>query len=414
MMAARAQAEAPKGKTSGWQNLPNARHVLLAACQDIQTAKEHYAENKSWGAFSFFIREALQSANVTLTYRDLFKQAQARVRSNARDQNPQLESAVTEDVDLPFLGGAVQPRPKYFTVSFDGTNWVLDGGAIHGIPAPVGMDTTLLALFELDTPLEDLSNPAKALGQAQVLEVRPDFSLVDPVAFLPDENKTYKALVTALPLPLIGVGLEGEDAGLALVRQALAAAGPGGGPSMYVQEQAETPRLRLKAEAGEYTITRFGDEKLLTSVLAGYDKATAAKAVQRLEHVARWMRTSELSNPATSLPPDAVTMEFTQKDQPLDIQDIRLSYTQEAGKWKQPSVVVKIRNNSDRTLHCTILDLDEYFAVSVLFTQQPVVRLEPGQEFQKESFLSVSEADWNARHHRSARYLQADRLLRTV
>jgi len=394
MMAARAQEEAPKGKSSGWQNLPNARHVLLAACQDIQTAKEHYADNKSWGAFSFFLRETLQSANGTLSYRDLFKQAQARVRSSVRDQNPQLESALTEDVDLPFLGGAVQPRPNYFTVSFDGTSWVLDGGAIHGIPAPVGMDTTMLSLFELDTPAADLSDPTKALGQAQVLEVRPDSSLVDPMAFLPDESKTYKAIVTALPLPLIGVGLEGEAAGLALVRQALAAAGPGGGPSLYIQEQSETPRLRLKAEGGDYTITRFGDEKLLTSVLSGYETAMAVKAVQRLEHVARWIRTSELSNPATSLPPDAVSMEFFQNDKPLDVQDIRLAYTQEAGRWKQPSVVVKIRNNSDRTLHCTILDLDEYFSVSVLFTQQPVVRLEPNQEFQKESFLSVSEADW--------------------
>ena len=394
MMAARAQAEAPKGKSSGWQSLPNARHVLLAACQDIQTAKEHIAESKSWGAFSFFLRNALESANGPLTYRDLFKQAQARVRASVRDQNPQLESSALGDLDLPFLGGAVRPRPNYFTVSFDGAAWVLDGGAIHGLPGPIGMDTTQLSLFDLAATTADLSDPAKAIGQAQVLEVRPDTSLVEPFGFTPDEQRTYKAVVTALPLPLVGVRLEGDEAGLALVRQAFTNSAPGGGPSLYVQEQAESPRLRVKAENGEFTITRFGDEKLLTSILTPYDAPAALKVVQRLEHIARWMRTSELNNPATYLPHDAVSMEFLQGDQSLELQDLRFSYIQEAGRWKQPSCVVKIRNNADRVLHCTILDLDEHFAVSVLFTQQPVIRLEPGQEYQKEVFLAVPEIDW--------------------
>jgi pimeloyl-ACP methyl ester carboxylesterase len=395
MMQARAQAEAAKGKTSGWQTLPHGRHVLLAACQDIQTAKEHYADGKSWGAFSYFLRDTLQSANAPLTYRELFKQAQARVRTSVRDQAPQLEAARPDDLDLPFLGGAIKPRPAYFTVSFDGTDWILDGGIIHGVPAPVGVETALLALFPLDANAEILSDLSKALGQAQVLEVRPDSSIVTILGFDPDPGRTYKAVITALPMPPVGVKLEGDEAGLALVRNAITGVAPAGPASLYVQEDLSSPRLRVLAKNNEYTLTRAGDEKPVTSILQGYTDQNAVQVKQRLEHIARWMRTAELENSTTALPPDALTLTVLREGKELSQDDPVLEYTQQAGQWVKPSINLYLRNNSDQVLFCTVLGLEENFGAYVLLRQQPVVRLEPGQEFTSPPItLSVSDEVW--------------------
>lgn len=395
MMQARPQAEAPQGKTSGWQTLPHGRHVLLAACQDVQTAKEHYAEGKSWGAFSYFLRDTLASATAPLTYRDLFKQAQARVRASVRDQAPSLEAARPEDLDLPFLGGAIQPRPAYFTVSFNGTDWILDGGTIHGIPSPMGVETTHLALFPLDASAEVLVDLTQALGKALVLEVRPDSSVVEISDFNPDPGKTYKAVVTALPLPPVGVKLEGDEAGVALVRNAILGIVPAGAASLYVQEDAASPRLRLFARNNEYILTRAGDEKPVTSILQGYSEPNALKVRQRLEHMARWLRTVELENPTTALPPDAFTLAVLRDGKEVSPDDPVLEYVQQAGQWIRPSINLYLRNNTDQTLFCTVLGLEENFAAVVLLRQQPVVRLEPSQEFTSPPIpLSVPDEVW--------------------
>jgi hypothetical protein len=395
MMEARAQPDAQKSKTSGWQTLPHARHVLLAACQDVQTAKEHYASGKSWGAFSFFLRDTLQSASSTLTYRDLFKQAQARVRAGVRDQAPQLEAANPDDLDLAFLGGAVQPRPAYFTISYDGAEWVLDGGAIHGIPAPVGVETTHLALFPLDAQADTLADLTQALGQAQVLEQRPDTCLVEISGFAPDTGKTYKAVVTSLPLPPVGVLLEGDESGLKLVREAINGQSPVGPASLYIREDPASPRFRLLAKENEYIFTRAGDEKPITAILQGYTTENAVKAKQNLEHMARWLRTSELENPATALPPDSVMLEILRDGEPVTDEDPILEYRRESGQWMRPSISIHLKNNADQTLYCTALALEENFSVVVLLRQQPVVKLEPGQEFSSPPLtLSVPEDVW--------------------
>ena len=119
---------------SGW-NLPRGRHVLLAACRDQETAKEYPIEGKHRGAFSYFIMDALQKVSGNLTYRDLFKQANALVRSSVSAQSPQLEATHSEDLEQYFLGGVIVEPTSYFTIYHHRDyGWVMDGGAVHGIP----------------------------------------------------------------------------------------------------------------------------------------------------------------------------------------------------------------------------------------------------------------------------------------
>lgn len=380
-------------ETRSWTDLPEGRHILMAACRDDETAKEYYADGKPWGAFSYFLRSTLESANGPLTYRELFKQAQSRVRVNLSDQSPQLEASNTEDLDLAFLGGAILPRPENFTLSFDGSDWVLDAGSIYGIPAPYGNEATLLAVFPLDAQANELLDLTKALGQVEVVEVLPQSSRLRVMDFEPDLEKTYKAVVVNFPMPLLEVKLEGEEDALQLVREAMQTSAPGGKPSLYVQESVGTPRLRLLALEEAFSITYPGEDRALAGRVYGFNTASARKVVQRLEHITRWMRTMDLQNPGSRLPMDSVQMSILRDGVELTPNEQIFDYKFRNGRWEQPQYSLRLRNQTSEVLFCAVLGLYESFSIDVVVGKPPV-RLGPGEEFNAQKYLSIPEEIW--------------------
>jgi pimeloyl-ACP methyl ester carboxylesterase len=380
-------------RPKGWMDLPEGRHILMAACRDDETAKEYYADGRPYGAFSYFLRSTLESANGPLTYRDLFKQAQSRVRSNLYNQSPQLETTQSSDLDLPFLGGALLPRPENFTLSFDGSEWMLDAGSIHGIPAPFGDETTQLVVFPLDAQANDLLDITKALGQVDVVQVYPQASRLRVIDLELDPTKTYKAIVVNLPLPLLEVKFEGDEEALALVREAMKVSAPGGKPSLYIREMQATPRLRLLTKDSAYTITNPGEDRPLVSRLYGYELDNATKVVQRLEHIARWMRTMDLQNPGSRLAMDAIQMSVLRDGVELSPNEMTFDYQFRNGRWEQPSYSLRLKNNSSETLYCAVLGLYESFSIEVVIGK-PTVRLGPGEEFNAQKYLSIPDEVW--------------------
>jgi pimeloyl-ACP methyl ester carboxylesterase len=380
-------------RPKGWMDLPEGRHILMAACRDDETAKEYHADGKPFGAFSYFLRNTLESANGPLTYQDLFKQAQSRVRSNLYNQSPQLEATQSSDLDLPFLGGAIMPRPESFTLSFDGNDWMLDAGSIYGIPAPFGNETTQLVVFPLDAQANDLLDITKALGHVEVLQVYPQASRLRVIDFEPDPDKTYKAIVVNLPLPLLEVKLEGDTDALSLVREAMQKSAPGGKPSLYIQEMQATPRLRLLAKDGAYTITNPGEDRPLVNRLYGYELEIAQKIVQRLEHIARWMRTMDLQNPGSRLATEAVQMRVLRDGVELSPSEMIFDYQFRNGRWEQPSYTLHLKNNSSETLYCAVLGLYESFSIDVVIGK-PLIRLDPEGEFSAQQYLSIPDEVW--------------------
>jgi pimeloyl-ACP methyl ester carboxylesterase len=368
-------SRSPDENPSGW-TLPRGKHVFLAACRDSELAKEYNGNGQPRGAFSYFLLDTLNKTNGSLTYRDLFKRTNALVRSKVTAQSPQMEATDLRDLDQPFLGGAIAQHTPYFTVSYNkDRDWVIDGGAVHGIPQPNGDETTLLALFPFDTPLEQLRQLSEAIGEAQVIEVMPQLSQVkiSGIENLVPET-TFKAVITSLPLPPKGFLLEGEETGIELARTTLQKS-----PSLYIREvsSAEQAEFKLLAREGQYTITRPADDRPLVAQIQGYTDATALQAIQRLEHLARWTNIAELSSPATSrIRPDAVQMIIDREGQELQDLQIRLEYQQQ----KQPSFKLKLKNTSQEALYCALLDLTDSYAVSAGLLDGGGVWLQPGEE----------------------------------
>jgi hypothetical protein len=377
-----------------WAALPQGNHVLLAACRAEEEAKERFVEGEQRGVFSYFLIKTLQGTGESPTYRDLLKRVNALVRMNAARQSPQLEVIQVEDLDRPFLGGAIRPRSPYFTLSYDQEHgWVIDAGAVHGISRVTGEETTVLAIFPLDSNLEQVTDLSGAQGTARITQVLPglssvavDFGEVAP----PTPEMTYKAIVTSLPLPPLGVAVEGDASGVELARHALATA-EYGQPSLYVREADPTAaELRLQAIDNSFRVARVAEDRPLVVDIAGHTERNAAKAIERLEHIARWMQIGRLSNPTSRIPDDAVRLEIFVVDESTGtgtaLEDlaarggeVRLEYRYRDGAWHEPQFHLKLTNTSDRRLYCTLLGLTETYAIRSNLLPGGGVWLEPGQ-----------------------------------
>jgi pimeloyl-ACP methyl ester carboxylesterase len=395
-----------------WFELPQGRHILLAACRSSQTAKEIKDTNGQRGAFSVALLAALASSEggEDLTYRDLLKRAQANVRNVVEDQSPQLETRNPADMDQPFLGGAVMDRGAYFTLSWNQDAWFIDGGAVHGLKMPAQNEAVLLAVFELSGPVKTWNDLAQSLGTATVTDVKPDRSQVklELKTGLLDQTKTYAAMVTSWPMPALAVRLEGDDAGVTFARKELERAGPEGKESLYVKlvGNTEPADYRLLAKSGWYSITKPEGEKPIVIELEGYTAQNARKAVQQLEHMARWHSTRQLENPSSKIRAKDLSLElFLVKDddtlEPIPTDGgVRLEYRQGPdGKWKQPRIKAKLTlSKTAPRLYCAFLDLTESFGVDAALNPAGGEWLDPGCSLEalegKPIFAKVPKELW--------------------
>ena len=378
------------GTAAGWIIPRRGRHVLMAACREDEEAKEIVGNGQPRGVFSYYLCEMLQSAGgSSMTYRDLLKRLTALVRSKVARQSPVIEVTDIHDLDRPFLGNAIQPRVPHYTATFDKREgWVIDGGIVHGIQGPDGAESTRLALFDPVT-MGKTSAPGLTIGEARVLQslsTRSKVALTMNVGD-PDPTTTYAAIVTGLPLSPLTVQLAGQEAGVALIRSTIATSGPGGSASCWVRETQQPSDFRLVAEHDGYTLLRTSDDR---SVVAhrGISAASALRALEDLEHIARWTRIAELTNPGTRLISDAVQFDLflispSGEEQLVDSRahgDLRFSYDLIDEEPEPPQFKIRLRNQSTRRVYCILLDLPETYAVSSSLLEGNGVWLDPGAE----------------------------------
>ena len=404
------QSQSTASPAMPWAAIASGRHILLAACRPEQTAKETYFSGPNgWekrGAFSYYLQDTLQQSGAALSYRDLCKRVNALVSQRVADQHPQLEASEPADLEQPFLGGAIPAAPTTFTLRADkALGWVVDAGAVHGVPQPLNAgDLTQLAVFPFDASIATLRSLEQAIGQASVTQVYPGQSLVTVTCFdgaALNSRTTYKAVVICTPLPPLAAALEGDEAAVGFVRQALAATGPEETPSLLVQESdlaGAEYRLLADAEQGRYRIRRAAEALRLAVDTPGLGAESALIVAQRLEHIARWASTARLSNPATQIPRDAVQMEIyrerpdgTVEEQPLDPSSgVRLAYALVDGRWRWPRFRIRLRNTQpDRRFFCMLLDLTESYSVYAGLLPRGGVWLEPSGQPGDAAWASV-------------------------
>lgn len=158
-------ATPPEGR-GAWAP-PAGRHVLLAACRSDEKAKEVTALGQYRGALSVALEAALREGDGHLTYREVLRAVSAGVQRRTVDQHPQLEATDASELDRPFLGGTLPTAPRSLTLSHLPDGWSIDYGAVHGVPEPIGDDSTELAVYPLagettGAPLATSTSPGRS------------------------------------------------------------------------------------------------------------------------------------------------------------------------------------------------------------------------------------------------------------
>ncbi|MFF5075890.1 caspase family protein [Actinoplanes sp. NPDC000266] len=369
---------AAAGDHSGWTP---GRHLLLAACRSDEEAKEIWVNARKCGVFSYYLAKTLSEAARDLTYREVFTRTAALVRTRVRYQNPQLEAVRVADFDRVFLGGAGRRTPHFAVTWNDDFGWVVDAGAVHGIPAPDGAETTTFALFPPGTPDDEMRDLAAASGRAVVRRVQPGLSAVDlklAAAGQPDRGKVWTAVVTTSPLVRMPVVLDGDAAALQAARDVL-------GPSLFVREAVgDEAEYGLTATGDGYEIRRLPEGQPVAPRLTG-----AGTAVESLEHISRWRRVADLGN-RSALAANNIRLRIHDwsdeiaalggdpPELPVD-GELRLAYQFRDGAWRPPRIKISVENTGDRALYCSVLVMPETYSIVSGLYPSGRVRLAPGE-----------------------------------
>lgn len=343
-------------------SVPISRHMLLAACERRQTAKEDLDTHR--GIFTTSLFDLLRRTPEPLSYADLFTRARAEVRRYIRDndktpQDPQFEAIGGFDGYSGFLGRATRKGRKTYSAWFADDRWQVDCGAVHGLPTDPAQAVTLALVPEGD----DHSAPVLA----QVKGVGAQRSELD-IHFDAETNTRFVAQITSLPAPPLLVGFGGSDADRATLQAAL-------------DDDDLTPVTLTDWEPEGYTLVPDDDGLLLTNAARGgavrrvpiatAGSGWAANAVQLLRHVASFERSLALANARPKLDPALVDFVFAER---LDDGGefvhtgpaFTLDYREMDGSWRDIIGKLKLRNRSGQRLHFLLAHFSADFGVQII------------------------------------------------
>ncbi|WP_159785300.1 caspase family protein [Streptomyces sp. NHF165] len=425
------------------------RHLLLAAGRLDQLAHEDEFDGRMRGLFSHALLDVLgNGAYDGASSREVMAATHARVQRGSTAQHPVLlPQRPGGPADAPLLGGAgAGPRaPHLLRLGVDG--WEIDAGAAHGLggrggtgdteaAGAAGAGGTCFAVVGAEpaaSGADQAPGSAAALGPAaasstaavpvtasvpataavsgavpgavsgaaagrrtlRAHEIRADRTLVRPEGWEPDPERTYPVTLSALALPPAEVTVEpaagpagaGDGRPVRLLREALAHAGPGGGPSPLLAVasgagEAAVPRqlpaqgrllLRVLVREGSAEVVRRDGSAFVPPLpLATADDA--ARVAACLVHLVQWDRIRCLDNPLSALG-SPVRVEIAPADdrtappRPGDgVRELVCPYTRTAHGYRPPRLHIRLHNRTHRKLWCVLLDLtDSYRSHAMLF-----------------------------------------------
>jgi hypothetical protein len=367
--------------------IPVGRHMAMAACDRMQTAKEDLKTHA--GYFTTTLLEVLRNSPEVPTYAELFTRARARVQALKQDQDPQFDPMGGFPANQLFLGGA-GPARKSYRVAYDGQGWKTDCGAVQGLPTDSAQPVTFALHPEGDRDAVAGTAVATRIG-AQTSELQ----LQDP--FDPPHDAAFEAELTSLPVPPMPVRFDGSDADRATLQKGLAAGGAadveliagavGAGYSLAV----EPGGLALRAQATGFLVQ-------MGALGEGGLAAAAGALGPALRHVMLWERGLALRNPRTRLSPEYFDFNFVElpdggEPQVRTGSDVTVDFVKVGDTWPNVHFELRVRNRSSnpQPLYATLLYFSETFRVRSLVTEPIAPGEQPRTLTMKAPFVFLPE-----------------------
>lgn len=346
--------------------------VLLAACQDKQSAKEYLTGSTHHGAFTYFLVQTLNSTSQPLGYHELIRLVCERVQAKVPDQTPLLDS-LNGDKALSnyFLSLTPSPLVDFSIATYTVTrHWQIDAGSLHSVS--VGDQ---YALFPTTAASTDFADIGKSVPTGRVATLQPAAAILvidNPTAL--DNTESYKAVLTSRA-HTVGVALQGDTDGILQLRDPLA--------SSNLLHEDINPRFIVLAQNGSFVVTA-GTRTVFGPFNQTQDNAQAVVAA--LEHMAKWTIRRELQNPSSQIPSSAVQFTIIQTDNSeLDcppLTRIDLAYKPDPlGQPQRPTFRARITNRSTQNLYIALLVFSESWSISTGLVATGTQLLQPGESF---------------------------------
>ncbi len=388
---------------SGWLPLGE-KYVLISGCSREERACEvEEPAGVCHGALTFFLSQALRTAESGTTYRDVFEALAPRVSSRFPDQHPQLEGAR----DLEVFGiDRIEPMKFVPVVERTADRVTLGGGAACGLtegsqwsiyPAGtkvIAADAQPLGRVEL-TAVRAVTSEARLLEEASAGAVVAGMRAVE----------ASHALETRLPVDVVAPA--GQDVQLLLdgldASKLLRRAGPDGfakvrlyllAPRLQVDPETPVPMLGCLREETWAAVGEDGH--LLMPVHHRYEPGIVRCLLDNLEKIARLRLTADLRNDASQLN-GKIDFELFRKT-PLGLETPELDADNRPLFYEGDSVAMRLTNRHDQPLFIYILDIGLTGRIELIYPPAgakesllPKVTFEVGSQQGRELNLSVPD-----------------------
>jgi hypothetical protein len=216
--------------------IPTSKHIVMAACNRSQTARERGDE----GLFSQALLDVLGGPD-PLTYAELFTRCRLAIGGLVKDQDPEFECFGRFNVDQGFLGTLVN-RDTRATVYVENDQWTMDRGAFNGLPSDPANEIRV-----------EIYGDGEYVGSGRATEVLPGKSRLrisshQGSVLTPDPDTTYHAVVASLPCPPLAVYAEEPGQTFKLLRRKNRALGNVRPPIPGVELVADPRDYRLSVD----------------------------------------------------------------------------------------------------------------------------------------------------------------------
>jgi pimeloyl-ACP methyl ester carboxylesterase len=352
--------------------IPSGRHMLLAACERRQEAKESPTEHR--GVFTSTLLEVLEASGGELSYAELFMRCRVAVRKRAKDQDPQFEPIGQFNPWGGFLGRAGAGQGRSYSVSFDRKAWRINCGAMHGMPTDPDKS--------VGVALYDEADPAHVAATARTIEVGTQDAILDLGDFAADPAKRYQATVTSLPVAPLLVHCAADSPARAALDKALQGDQAIGAA---LTDQAQGSRYAIDVQGGLLRLVQRESGQLIQAA-QGDPKSfeTSAQALLGvLKQVAQWERSLGLRNHASQI--DPASIEFVCSEAVAGSADfmhpgaeVTLESVQERGAWSAIAAKLLVANHGKTPLHWVVM----YFSAAYGVDELGRGTLEPGEDYQ--------------------------------
>jgi len=366
--------------------IPTSKHILLAACDRIETAKE---TRDGSGVFSSTFMKVLKRNN-NINYADLFQQCRLQIVNLSMNQTPQFDAIEGFDPFTKFLEGTPLGESLKNQVYFQNGNWFVNIGANYGLNNYEELNFRF-AIYNSDE--KDFTDK-NILGYANATYVLPEKSKIQPDNFQPDTQKTYTGVLVSMLQTQLTFFVSGNEN----LYNLFSSFKPNLLPVEFQKENEKLSKYALEFSENEILIYQTNnilsvnsvDNKTSKILICGVKLASnqinkddenlknaSLYIFDQIKKILLWERTLNLDNKKTAFINDDIETEFYIIDNGVEIKqkinefgEFELKLPRENGKSIPVQCRIKVKNVIDSKVNVALYYLSRKYMIHA-FRNEP-------------------------------------------